>query len=100
MTKQLRYYRVLLERNGYAVRGAVVIYIDVNKAYAEAYPVNVLDAPLSELEAEMLERRNILRKALNTNEPPPREMGWWCNTCECASLCFGSAWYRLRGDRK
>ena len=101
VTKQLRYYRVLLEHNNIPVKEAIVIYIDVDHAYAKAFPVDV-SGDLREIEEEMLHKKEILAAAMKTNHPPPREMGWWCNSCECASLCFGSSWLKLveEGGRK
>lgn len=87
-TKQLQYYRLMAERNGLEVHGAVVIYIDVNNAHARAYPVDV-SADLGKVEEELLGRRDILEMALETEILPPRQIGWYCDHCECAVLCFG-----------
>jgi len=86
--KQVSYYRVLLEKNGYPVRFAVILYINVSTLEAKSYIV-LFEQSLEEVEREMLERKTKLEKALSENKVPPPEPDepWACDYCSFAYLC-------------
>ncbi len=86
--KQVSYYRVLLERNGYPAKLAVILYINVHTLETKAYTI-LFEQPLEELEREMLERKQKLEKALAENRipPPTPEEPWACDYCVYAYLC-------------
>ena len=84
---QLRYYRVLLERNGYEVKQAYVLYINVSDLSVKFFPINI-SAPIEVVEKELLTKKQILEKALKEKVPPPRIVGEWCQDCPYASICY------------
>ncbi|MEX0569364.1 MAG: Dna2/Cas4 domain-containing protein [Candidatus Njordarchaeota archaeon] len=86
--KQVSYYRVLLERNGYPVKFAVILYVNVNSLETKSYIV-LFDRSLEDIEKELIERKNMLEKALKENKiPPPRpEESWACDYCSFAYMC-------------
>jgi len=88
--KQLLFYKVLMERNGYPVEKATVLYIDVNSTNVVAYPVDLSDASfdMEAVEKEMLEKAGRLRRALKSGILPPRSMSWLCHYCAYFSWCF------------
>jgi len=88
--RQVEYYRVLLERHGKPVGIGAVLYVDVNKARARAFPV-FFDRSLEEVEKEMLEKAEKLKGYLQRKELPPRDMVseiWLCNYCRYSMECF------------
>ena len=87
--EQLKFYRVLLERNGFPVRAASVLYIDVSSAEARAYKADVTSEPLEDIERRMLAKAELLRECLLKHELPPRQMNWLCKDyCPYFSWCF------------
>ena len=76
---QLEYYRVLLEENGYPVREAGIIYIDVGES-AMAFGRAKFSRPMDEVKAEMLARRDVIKYALDNRELPPYDnsVKWFC----------------------
>ena len=86
--KQVEYYRVLLQENGYPVMAAAVCYIDVNEAVIEVLPVN-LKRSIETVKAEMLEARDELLEAVKEDKLPPRLLNWLCwDFCEIFQICF------------
>jgi len=88
--KQLLFYKVLMEHNGYPVEKAAVLYIDVNSTDVVAYPVDLSTGfDMEAVEKEMLEKAEKLRKALKSGILPPRSMSWLCHYgCSFFSWCF------------
>lgn len=85
--KQLQYYRVLLEMNGYPVFVAFVLYFDLTDlSKFTIYQVQLGD--FEELKKEMLERRDQILPYLNSNEIPPRRPSWICRYCHFTYLCY------------
>ena len=85
--KQVEYYKVLLEKHGKPVNEAYLLYIDINNKEIRTFKVNM--RPSNIIEKEMLERKEKLEKALKEGKPPERKVGWLCNYCNFASICFG-----------
>ncbi len=86
--KQVSYYRVLLERNGFPVRFAVILYINVGSLNTKSFII-LFDQPLEEVEKEMLSRKMALEKAIAEGKVPPAEPeeAWACDYCSYAYLC-------------
>ena len=86
--KQVSYYRVLLERNGYPVRFAIIVYLNVSSLSIRPFLV-LFDQPIEELEEEMLRKKEALERALQEHSPPPPEPEepWACDYCTYAYLC-------------
>jgi len=89
IVNQLRYYRVLLEKNGYKVLHAYVLYINVTDLTIKFFPIS-LSEPLENIEREMIRKKELLEESLKKREPPPRVIGEWCQECEYASLCYAT----------
>jgi len=86
--KQLLFYKVLMEHNGYPVEKATVLYIDVNSTDVAAYPVELSNFDMKAVEEEMLEKAEKLKRALRSGILPPRKMSWLCGYCVYFSWCF------------
>lgn len=87
--RQMQYYRVLLEKNGMPVKEAAILYIDVDSATATAYRVDINGVSIEEVEKEMLERAETLKKALKLGILPPRKVSWTCfGYCPFFGWCF------------
>jgi len=86
--EQLKFYRVLMERNGFPVENASILYIDVSSARVRAYRVDVLDEPLEAIEDRMVARGQLLRDHLLSHQLPPRRMSWLCDYCAYVGWCF------------
>jgi len=87
--KQLLFYKVLMEHNGYPVEKATVLYIDVNSTDVVAYPVDLSAGfDMEAVEKEMLGKADKLKKALKSGILPPRSMSWLCHYCSFFSWCF------------
>lgn len=86
--KQVEYYRVLLQANGYPVLAAAIAYIDVADARIEVLPVK-LNRPISKVREEMLKSRDEHLLALKEGKLPPRTFNWLCwDFCELFQVCF------------
>jgi CRISPR/Cas system-associated exonuclease Cas4 (RecB family) len=93
--KQLEYYVVIMEKNGYPVENSAIIYIDVNEG--RIIPFFVQPRRLEVIEAEMIERKRRLEEALSKADIPPRNIAFWdlksqtliCEYCPFFGLCFG-----------
>ena len=86
--RQVSYYRVLLERNGYPVKFAIILYINVNSLNAKPFVI-FFDQPLEEVEKEMMSRKEALERAIKDSKIPPAEPEepWACDYCSFAYLC-------------
>lgn len=86
--RQVEYYRVLLEKNGYHVSYAIIIYVNVNNLSLKSFLI-LFDRSLEEVEIELLERKNKLLEHLNKREAPPPipDEPWACDYCRFAYLC-------------
>jgi CRISPR/Cas system-associated exonuclease Cas4 (RecB family) len=84
--KQLNYYRVLLENNGYQVQRGLLLYVDVTTPAIEVFDVLLADRKM--VEQEMLAKYQILSEALAKQVPPPRATGWLCDYCPWVGRCF------------
>jgi len=86
--RQVNYYRVLLERNGYAVRFGVILYINVYTLDTKTFII-FFDQPLEDVEREMLDKKKRLEEALRSKSPPPQipEEPWACDYCIYAYMC-------------
>lgn len=91
VVNQLRYYVVILRELKYEVKGAVVLYFDVNSALVESYPVDI-SPDHKKIKTEMLQKKEVFQTAIRTMTPPARNMGWWCNRCERSIQCFSPNW--------
>ena len=83
--KQLEYYKVLLESNGYPVEQGFILYIDVATPGA-----HVLEAPLREtgdVQRELMEKYTTLTRALEDGTPPRGVPGWLCRYCGFSEEC-------------
>lgn len=86
--KQLLFYKVIMEKNGFPVDKATLLYIDVNTTDIASYPVDLSKINLDTVEKEMLDKANKLRKALLSGILPPRHMSWLCYYCSFFGWCF------------
>lgn len=86
--KQVNYYRVLLERNNYPVVFAVILYINIVDLTTKAFLV-LFDRSLEDTEKELINRKEKLLSALQSNVPPPPlpDEPWACDYCNFAYLC-------------
>ncbi|RLJ03520.1 MAG: hypothetical protein DRP11_00570, partial [Candidatus Aenigmatarchaeota archaeon] len=93
--RQVEYYWVLCERNGRPVKKAALMYIDVDSAEVEVFPVE-FERPLEEVEEEMLRKAEIISECLKTGILPPRKMTTWddktsklvCEYCAYYGICM------------
>lgn len=84
--RQLEYYALLLEKNGYNVKECHLVYIDINNKDIKAFPVQF--RPLNQIEKEIVEKKEILESHLLHNEIPDRQISWLCYYCNFASICL------------
>lgn len=84
--RQIEYYAVLLWKNGLVFKEGYLVYIDINNKDIEVFPVKTRPLPI--VEAEMMKKKTLLEEAIKNNIPPKREIGWICNYCSYASICF------------
>lgn len=85
--KQVEMYRVLLEKNGYPVKEASILYIDVDSTRVKEYKVK-LKRDIEQVELEMLRKKEIIETALFSRQPPNRHIDWLCRYCNHSSRCF------------
>jgi len=76
---QLEYYKVLLEKNGYPVNEAGILYIDVNDAQVY-FGRAKFTRTSEEIEREMLSRAKTIELFLNERKLPPYDnsIKWMC----------------------
>jgi len=90
---QLEYYRVLLEHSGRPVKYGAILYFDQEKPDIYIGVIDILRRPLSEIENEMIEKKNRLEPFLTLDKLPPRDLSWpW--------LCVGYCPYFYQCFRK
>ncbi|MHA1286218.1 MAG: CRISPR-associated protein Cas4 [Candidatus Thorarchaeota archaeon] len=85
--KQLEMYRVLLEKNGYEVKDASMVYINVDTTEVVEFPVK-FKRNIETVEKEMLEKKSKLETALERGWLPERHLSWLCRYCNYSSRCF------------
>jgi len=83
---QIEYYYALCVRNKIKVESLWMLYLE--KGYSAHKFMEVKPRAVSVIEKEMVERKEILEKALKTKEPPERHIDWLCGYCPFAPLCF------------
>lgn len=84
--KQAEYYAWLCTRTNHPVTGVVIVYVNVDTTEVVAFPIT--PRPIEIIEAEIIEKRDILRNALAAKVPPPRVVGWTCRYCPYVLPCF------------
>ena len=84
--RQAEYYSVMLTHQNKPVRKACILYIDIANKELKVYKARLRDNAI--IEKEMLHKKQILDQAIKSDKPPPRKLGWQCNYCTFASICF------------
>jgi CRISPR/Cas system-associated exonuclease Cas4 (RecB family) len=80
---QIRYYGALLEKHGKKVNKMFLLVVNVTGE------VTVYEVPKDESSFdELLRKANELKKALDTNTLPKRNIGVECTYCDFFSYCF------------
>jgi len=83
--RQIEYYKVLLERNGYPVQTAHVLFFNLVDNQTRIFTLDKTREQ-ADIEKEMFERKTILVQS----EPPCRNMDdQWCKFCPYGLQCFG-----------
>jgi CRISPR/Cas system-associated exonuclease Cas4 (RecB family) len=93
--KQCEYYKVLLEKNGFPVKAAAIVYIDVKEGVIRPHFVETRS--VEEIEKELMEKKRRVLEALKSEDVPPRFISFWdkrsntliCSYCPFFGLCFG-----------
>jgi CRISPR/Cas system-associated exonuclease Cas4 (RecB family) len=93
--KQIEYYRLLCERNGLPVEMAALVYINVDTAEIGIFPIKFI-TDLDEIERELMQKYDVVMKALKTGILPPRKMRTWdpegnkliCSYCPYYGICL------------
>ena len=89
--RQLEYYRVLLEENGYNVDWGAVLYINVDSGEVMAGLGDIHERKLEDIESEMSERALNLKVYLDKKVLPPRDISirWMCHKyCPYIQQCM------------
>lgn len=94
--RQVRYYAVLLGKNGRPVTEAWILYINVDSGHIQPFQVELSD--LRVVEEEMLQRKSKVLRAAEAGILPPREMVPWeeggrtlvCEYCKLFWLCMAN----------
>ncbi len=97
-TRQVEYYKVMLEAIGKPVTRASILYIQISPPYR----VEELQVPTRDSEVvrqEMRAKLAILNLAFKRNQPPERKPGWLCDYCSFASVCWKSFEAEYHADR-
>jgi CRISPR/Cas system-associated exonuclease Cas4 (RecB family) len=82
--RQLEYYTVLLQRNGYPVQTAQVLFFNLVDNQTRLFTLDKT-RERTDVEKEMLERKTILEQS----EPPDRNLeDQYCNFCPYGLQCF------------
>jgi len=85
--RQIEYYRVLLERNGYPVQTAHVLFFNLVDNQTKLFTLDSIRTQ-TDIEKEMLERKTILEQS----EPPDRNVDdQYCKFCSYGCVCFASS---------
>jgi len=85
--EQLKYYKCLLEKNGYPVHAGAIIYIDVNSAEMRCFPV-LFGEDSREVEKRMVEKARELKSYIEKDELPPRTVSWECEHPYCRFMFY------------
>ena len=85
--KQLEYYYWLLTQNKYPVKQLYLLFIKVSKPKG-IKAVEILPRTLHTINKEILEKKEVLEKALKEKIPPPRKPSWLCGYCGFANICY------------
>jgi len=86
--KQVEYYSVMLRKNDLPFKEGHIVYINLVDKEVTEFEVSVRD--IKKIQEEMIIKKEIINKAIETGEPPKRHITWLCNYCEFANICFGS----------
>jgi len=92
---QLEYYKILLEENGRPVKEGAILYIDVDRAEVQVFPVE-FNRSSDEIKAEMLTKYEIISKCIESRILPPRKVRTWeergittiCSYCSYFARCM------------
>lgn len=84
--RQAEYYSVMLKHQNKPVKKACILYIDIANKELKAFRIKMRDE--DRVEKEMLKKKQLLEQSLESNNPPPRSIGWLCSWCNFSSLCF------------
>ena len=83
--RQVEYYKVLLEENGYPVNKIFIAYIDIANAKLEVFEVEPRSS--EEIKREIDEKCQKLMKAVVLGKPPERKFSWLCSYCPFFDKC-------------
>jgi len=83
---QAEYYSIMLKHQNKPVKKAAILYIDIANKELKVFKAKMRNDHI--IETEMLQKKNALEKALKENKPPERKIGWICNYCSFANICF------------
>lgn len=83
---QSEYYAFLLHKVGKPVNFIHILYIDIMSK--EISPFTIRFRPFAKIEAELVHKRDTLRKAIDTGTLPSRYLSKKCEFCTHASKCF------------
>jgi len=85
---QLEYYKTLMIKNDMLATHGFIVYFDLSNPRVHVrYGKNMRSTDV--LAKEMLEKRDILNKAMKTGVLPERKIGKDCSFCEYARTCLG-----------
>jgi len=86
--KQTEYYAFMLNESKKPVKQAFVVYIDL--ANREIQPFEVKLRHMEDIRVEMLSKKEQIEFAMRNSVPPERSIGWLCNYCVFANICFAN----------
>ena len=86
--KQTEYYAFMLNEAKKPVTQAFVAYIDL--ANREIQPFEVRLREMEEIRVEMLRKKEQIDFAMRNKVLPERSVGWLCQYCVFANICFGN----------
>lgn len=84
---QLEYYYILCIKNKKPVSNLFLLYLE--KKYPAHRFFEVKPRALSEIQEEMLSRKEILVNAIKTDKAPERAITWLCKYCPFTPKCYG-----------
>jgi len=84
--KQVEYYKVLMEENGYKVERCFIAYLDIYNSKLEVFEVRSRASEI--VKKEMLEKKEKLLRALLLSKPPERKVSWLCDYCPFFNICM------------
>lgn len=89
--RQLKYYMASLYNQGYKNVSGILLLMSFNY---ETHYIKILQLDPNEVEeilSDLEKRAKILMQSKQTNTPPMREKGNWCNICGFRSICFNES---------